>query len=333
MSKMDSRTKRKYLRYTAIVLVVVFCLSAVLLALALWENQNGRFEFDNSDYRNDIIIHNGEEYRFRDDIEVVLVIGLDKAQQSSESDAYNNDKSADFLLLLAFDNTKNTCKGVQINRDTIAEMNRLGVAGDKIGTVKQQIALSHTYGNGKEVSCRNTVDAVSQLLFGVKIHHYVSLTMEAVPTYNDLVGGVTLTVLDDLTSLDSALVKDAVVTLNGEQALTYVRGRYGLDEPTNIARMKRHRQYISALYEQSNKKAEADKSFSIEVAKSLSKYIVSDCTLNQMQTLYDKFAIYDFEGISEIKGESVVGEQYMEFYPDVNSMKQTVVELFYKKED
>ncbi|MBO5786534.1 MAG: hypothetical protein J6R45_04340, partial [Clostridia bacterium] len=67
--------------------------------------------------------------------------------------------------------------------------------------------------------------------------------------------------------------------------------------------------------------------------KSLSKYIVSDCTLNQMQTLYDKFAIYDFEGILEIKGESVVGEQYMEFYPDVNSMKQTVVELFYKKED
>jgi LCP family protein required for cell wall assembly len=266
-------------------------------------------------------------------LETYLVIGLDRFDDSPTSDSHESGVQADFILLIVLDNDTKQSTAIQINRDTIARMNRLGVAGDKIGTVKQQIALSHTYGNGKEVSCRNTVDAVSQLLFGVKIHHYVSLTMEAVPTYNDLVGGVTLTVLDDLTSLDSALVKDAVVTLNGEQALTYVRGRYGLDEPTNIARMKRQRQYISALYEQSNKKAEADKSFSIEVAKSLSKYIVSDCTLNQMQTLYDKFAIYDFEGISKIKGESVVGEQYMEFYPDVNSMKQTVVELFYKKED
>lgn len=333
MSKMDSRTKRKYLRYTAIVLVVVFCLSAVLLVLSLWERSHSRYGDGYSDYLDKTLEYNGEEYVPREDVEVVLVIGLDKLIESSESDAYNNDKSADFLLLLAFDNTNNTCKGIQINRDTIAEMNRLGVAGDKIGTIEQQIALSHTYGNGKEVSCRNTVDAVSKLMFGVKIHHYVSLTMEAVPIYNDLVGGVTLTVIEDLTSLDSALVKGTEVTLNGEQALIYVRGRYGLEDPTNINRMVRQRQYLEALYGRSKKAAKDNKKFSFEAATQLADYIVSDCTINQMQTLFDKFSTYSFDGIDELKGESVVGEKYMEFYPDQDSMKKTVIDLFYKKED
>ena len=333
MSKLDSRTKRKYLRYTAIALIVVFCLSAVLLVLSLWENSNSRYGNEYSDYRTDYLAYNGETYRFRSDIETVLVIGLDKLQDDFAVDAYNNDKSADFLVLLAFDNTAKTCTGVQINRDTIVEMNKLGVAGDKVGTVEQQIALSHTYGNGKEVSCRNTVDAVSKLLFGTRVRHYVSLTMEAVPIYNDLVGGVTLTVIDDLTSLDSALVKGTEVTLNGEQALSYVRGRYGLNDPTNISRMVRQRQYVGELYNQSKKKAEQDKSFSLEVATKLSEYIVSDCSINQMQTLFEKFSTYEYKGIVEIKGESVVGEQYMEFYPDQEDMKKTVIELFYKKED
>ncbi len=331
MSKIDGSTKRKYLRYAAIVLAVVFCLSAVLLALSLWENSQSGYSDGYSDTYGNKLEYDGREYTRRDDVEAILVIGLDKLQNANDNTAYNNDKSADFLLLLVFDNTSKTCKGIQINRDTIAEMNVLGVAGDKIGTVKQQIALSHTYGNGKEVSCRNTADSVSGLLFGVKIKHYVSLTMEAVPIYNDLVGGVKVTVLDDFTGIDDTLVKGEEVTLYGEHALTYVRGRYGVGDNTNINRMKRQRQYVESLYAQTQSAAEKNERFQLDAISKLSEYTVSDCTVNQMQTFFEKFSTYEFGGITEIKGESIVGEKFMDFYPDENEMKKTVIELFYKE--
>ena len=41
-----------------------------------------------------------------------------------------------------------------------------------------QLALAHTYGSGEEDSCENTVLAVENLLYGVGIDHYVSLTMD-----------------------------------------------------------------------------------------------------------------------------------------------------------
>lgn len=332
MSKIDSSTKRKYLRYAAIALAVVFCLSAILLVMALWEKHNSEYDYDYSGSFKETLEYNGEKYTARDDVEAMLLIGLDKLQGVEDSTAYNNDKSADFLLLLVFDNTNKTCKGIQINRDTIAEMNVLGVAGDKIGSVKQQIALSHTYGNGKEVSCRNTVDSVSELLYGVNIKHYLSVTMEAVSIYNDLVGGVPVTVLDDFTGIDETLVKGEKTVLYGEHALTYVRGRYGVGDNTNINRMKRQRQYVESLYAQTQSAAEKNERFQLDAISKLSEYTVSDCTVNQMQTIFEKFSTYEFGGITEIKGESIVGEQFMEFYPSDASMKSAVIELFYKKD-
>ena len=57
--------------------------------------------------------------------------------------------------------------------------------------------------------------AVSNLLFGIEINHYLSFTMDAVALVNDLVGGVQVEVLDDLTFLDPALRKGETVTLKG----------------------------------------------------------------------------------------------------------------------
>lgn len=333
MVRLDSRSKRKYLRCAAIVLAVVFCLSAALLAISLWEKNQNDFADEYSGGGNSTLQYNGEDYIARDDVEALLLIGLDKFQVTSDNTAYNNDKSADFLLLLVFDNTNKTCEGIHINRDTIAKMNMLGVAGDKIGTVEQQIALAHTYGNGKEVSCRNTVDSVSDLLFGIKIKHYVSITMEAVPIYNDFVGGVKVTVLDDFSGIDDTLIKDTEVTLRGEHALNYVRNRYGMQDSTNLNRMKRQRQYLEGLYTQTQTASKNNDNFTLETVAKLSEYVVSDCTVNQMQSIFEKFSNYELVGISELQGESVVGEKYMEFHIDEQAALKTVIESFYKKED
>ena len=304
----------RILRGLTVILIIAFAVSAALFAISLWEKHHSGFEEVDHNTFEESIEYNGKEFVLKKNIETYLLLGLDKFE-SEEIESYNNDKQADFLMLLVVDNENSSFTALHINRDTVTEMNVLGVAGDKIGTAEKQIALAHTYGNGKEVSCRNTATAVSKLLLNAKIDHYVSVTMDAVSVYNDLVGGVEVTVLDDFTGIDDTLIKDKNVLLHGEHALNYVRTRYGLDDSTNNNRMKRQRQYLKELYSKTKQCVENDKSFIEQSFLKLTDYIVSDCSVNKLQSLTEKLSGYDFNEICSIDGETVKWEKFMEFYP------------------
>lgn len=318
-----------YLRAVALLVLIAVLFTAAFLLFKKWEDSQSSYPAK-EDTPDTVVTHNGKDYELNGDIETVLVIGLDTFGQNEDNTAYNNDKLADFLLLLVFDNKASTVSAIQINRDTMAEINILGVAGEKINTVNRQIALAHTYGNGKEVSCRNTADAVSSLLMNVKIDRYFSVTMDAVKEYNDLLDGVSVEMLDDLTSIDPAMIKGKTVKLTGEQALSYVRARQGLDDSTNVRRMERQRQYLHALYDATKQRIGEDSGFSVNAASALAKHMVSNCTVHQLQTIINKITTYSSTEIYKLEGESVKGDTYMEFYPDKEQTKQLVIDLFYK---
>ncbi len=322
-------SKNKYLQCIAVILLIVFLLSAVLVFVGVWERLNGDSEFSGDNTLATTFTYNGEEYVLKDGIETVLILGLDKFEGEFDSTAYNNDKQSDFMMLLVIDNYNRKFTAIHINRDTTVDMNVLGLAGNKVGTVNKQIALAHTYGNGKEVSCRNASDAVSNLLFGIKINHYISVPMDAVPVFNDLVGGVEVEVLDDFTGIDDSLVKGEKITLTGEQALKYVRSRQGMEDSTNQARMARQRQYITALYEKTVEKSKNDEAFVVDASTKMSDYLVSNYTVTRLQELFNKVSEYRFTEICYLDGESAVVDDLMEFTVDEDSLKKLVAELFY----
>ena len=319
------KTINKKLIYVGVILLAVFL---ILLVLAIWDSHRSSFLPNDGDEA--VLEYQGREYVLKNNIETFLVLGLDKFNGSVDSDAYNNDQQADFLMLFVIDNDAKKISVLHINRDTMTDMNVLGLNGNKVATVNKQIALAHTYGNGKEVSCRNTTDSLSSLLLGMKINHYISLKMDSVPILNDLVGGVTLEVLDDFQSDDLALKKGETVTLTGEQALAYVRARQGMEDSSNIARMERQRQYVEALYHQAMYCIDNDANFVVDASLQMKDYLVSDRSVTQMQQLANKFNTYDFVGIETIRGESRVGEEFMEFYTDSNHVQEIVVKLFYE---
>ena len=336
MKKTNIRSKRgsrkRFLKYLAIALSIIFVISGALLLLEMWETRQGLFPAGEI-IEEDTLKYNGQEYVLKENIETFLVIGLDKFEGTSSGDSYNNDKQADFLMLLVFDNNTKKTTAIHINRDTMAKVNILGVAGNKVDTVVKQIALAHTYGNGRDVSCRNTADAISEHLLGIKVNHYASLTMDAVSVFNDSVGGVEIRVLDDFTGIDDTLVKGEKVNLMGEHVLNYVRTRYGLEDSTNSTRMQRQQQYLRALYEKTQLCMKEDDQFIVETSIKMSDYIVSDRSVTQLQELGKKMNSYEFTGILNIEGESVVGEKFMEFYANEDSLKKIVIDLFYKLKD
>lgn len=321
--------KRKLMRGLAVALLAVFLLTGAFLLLELWEKRQSIFPEQKTE--NTVYEYNGVEYVKNEDVESFLILGLDKFEDAINNDSYNNDQRADFLMLLVFDNSEKKFTAVHLNRDTMVNMNVLGVAGQKIGTVNKQLALAHTYGNGRDVSCRNTADAVSELLNGVKVNHYLSITMDAVPILNDLLGGVEVTVLDDFSGIDDTLIKGETVTLHGDHALTYVRERYELEDSSNSTRMVRQRQYMTAVYDKAMLEIENDDNFVIEASSKLADYIVSDRSVNQLQEIAKKLSQYKFTEIETLEGESVVKDGLMEFRPDADSIDKIVFELFYKK--
>lgn len=326
-----SQSKTALLKYAAIALAVILIVSVAFVALGLWEKQ--RSQFPEAPELDRTIEHNGQKYELKQGIETFLVLGLDKYAEDTALESYNNVKQADFLILFVFDTYAKKYSAIHINRDTMTDVSRLGVAGERIGSSVEQIALAHTQGNGREVSCRNVADSVSGLLLGVKISHYLSVTMDAVPIYNDLLGGIELEILEDFTGIDDTLVKGERVTLMGEHALNYVRTRYGLEDSSNSTRMHRQQQYLSALREKTEKMIEQDGEFVVRASLKMSEYIVSDRSVTQLQELARKMSEYEFTEIFSLEGDNVQGEKFIEFYPDAASLKKTVIDLFYTPKD
>lgn len=326
---------KKVVRRVAVLLLLIICIAAVVI----WDNgrrhreaavENTQNKVDNEGEK---IYYDNQWYRLKDNLETVLIMGEDKFEAGEDDADYVNTRQTDFLLLLILDKTNQSSQILQLNRDTMTDIESYGVAGKSTGTFTGQLALAHTYGTGGKDSCRNTVKAVSNLLYGVSIDHYLSLTMDAVPIINDAVGGVTVTVLDDMTSADPALEKGAEVTLQGKQALTYVRTRRGLDDSTNLHRMERQRQYMGELYKGLINKLSGDDGFAADLILSINDNLTSDCTASQLQNLGEFLGQCPAPTIDTIDGENVKGEEFMEFYPDESQLRQYVIDHFYEPTD
>lgn len=322
------RTKRSYTKYIVFALITVILITAALMLLEFWEKNQGRF--GSSDEENSVLTYEGKEYVLKNKVDTFLVLGLDKFEGQTSADSHKSGIQADFLMLYVFDNETKQCSAIHINRDTMTSINKLGIGGAKVDTLEKQIALAYNYvaDSNQKVKCRNTKDAVEGLLMNIDIKHYVSFTMDAVPVLNDLVDGVEVTVLDDFTAVDDNLKKGEKVTLQGSQALTYVRSRYGLEDSSNLARMARQQQYITALLEKVASRAE-DEEFAITLADTIDEYVVYDASDQKMKSFAERFKEYEFLGIRELEGETITNGELVEFYPDEASVKEIVIDLLY----
>ena len=326
----------RVLKGTALALAVVLVVLVGLLCLQRWDEGRGQIAESDaagesptvSEDSREVTYVNGQAYALRD-LETVLLLGVDKFEGETP-EGYLNNQQADFLLLLVLDEAGETCTPIQLNRDTMTQIQILGVTGEPAGTFTGQLALAHTYGSGEEDSCENTVLAVENLLYGVGIDHYVSLTMDGVALLNDLVGGVTVEVLDDFSGIDDSLVQGETVTLQGQQALTYVRSRGGMEDSSNLHRMERQRQYLAALQQQLKQASQQEDGFTLDALLQLNEYMVSDCTVNQLSDLGDSLATYQVSDILTTPGDAQEGEEFMEFTVDEDALQQLVMDVFYE---
>lgn len=327
--------RRKTLLIALFLLIIIVSFFVLVSQFDKWFSvkvTDGHFSALENDRERQTVILGGKAYLPNDKVETFLLIGLDSFGKAESSDSYYNTDQADFLVLAAFDHSAKTCSFLQINRDTMTPVDLLGITGVKYDSQIQQIALSHTYGDGTYNSCLNTANAVSRLLHGVKIDHYMSITMDAAIIINDYFGGTPVTMDRDYTDIDPAYNEGKTVVLNGEAALDFIRDRSSLPNSTNVYRMERQRLYMDAFMK--NISASGSKDFSMTgLYGEIQDYTVTDCSASTFKSLMDCLDSYEISEVIAPKGEAVRGSEFMEFYVDEENLETIVAEMFFKEAD
>lgn len=273
------------------------------------------------------ISRDGVEYYPRQDIMVVMLLGIER-QGEVVANEVNKGDPADMVMLMVFDEKTAECTLVSLNRDTMVMMPGLNEYGRADSKYFGQLALSHTFGTGLEDSCENTRKTVSDLLYGITIDHYIAMNMDAIAILNDAVGGVTVTVRDDFSQVDPTITKGQA-TLNGQQALNFVQARRNVGNELNLSRMERQQEYMRGFINAFRANIDASDSFVLKTYEQVSPYLVTDCSVTVMTDMMGRYADYELQEIVSLPGENVLGERYYEFHVDEEKLDELILRIFY----
>ena len=315
-----------FLRCILLVLVLVILYSGLqILASTVLHSQ----ESVEGQTSSKTIVRDGVEYFPRQDITVMMVLGIDQAGPVQASNYYRNKGSADSIMLLIFDETEKEATVLYLNRDTMLNMDVLGVRGEYAGTFYGQLALAHTYGNGLEDSCVNVKNTIQNYLHGVTIDYYLSMNMDAIPVLNDAVGGVTVNVVDDFSQVDPSITMGEV-TLHGDQVVNFVRTRKNVGDQKNVTRMARQREYVNGFLDALSAKEHNDIEFAAHFYEQAAPYIVSDVSLETLNGFLNRYLDFTIKDAITPEGENRIEDGHYAFYTDEEKLDKLIVELFYR---
>ncbi len=264
-------------------------------------------------------------------VNAYLVMGIDK-----HGPVINDGDSGqcDSLYLLLVNEKASSYSILQLDRDSITDLNVINDAGQAVTYNDVPLALAHAFGSGGKDSCEYVVSTVSKMLGGVKIDGYIAMNFEGIIEINDAVGGVDVLVEDDMTVVDPLLVKGETVHLEGQTVLNFVRTRQNVSDGLNHSRMSRQRSYINALMSAYRASIKANSGILNEAYKRVEPFIISNLSMNEIVNISAKCASYNGGKIETTKGKGEIvkhknGNEYYYFYLDQDALKEQVERLFY----
>lgn len=287
-------------------------------------------------WQNDWVRYDGAVYDYNEDIITFLVMGIDKNDEVVKEVKEGVDGGqADALFLLVLNPHNESIKIIGINRNTMTDVDIYDEYGRYMTTMIAQIAVQHGFGNGMEESCEYEVKAVSNLFYQLPIHGYAAINMSAIPTINDMVGGVDVTVLEDLTKFDKKLVEGEQVHLEGQTAFNYVKCRDVKLYGSSDRRLERQRQYLNGFIRAAREASSENTNAAVQIFTEISDAMVTNISADEVSYLAPDMIRYSFDptDFMMINGKTTRGEDLEEFYVDEDDLYRTIIEVFYEKVD
>ncbi len=295
--------------------------------------QDKEDEPDDSPVEEGVVVYQGERYRYNDEIITLLFLGIDTNETVEIQEIAGTGGQADTIFLLVLDPKNERIRMLGVSRDTMTDIELYDLNGNYMGTDRNHLALAYAYGDGAQKSCELTEEAVSNLFFQMPIHGYCSINISAIEILNDLVGGVTVTVTDeDLEAIGFTVGE--TLTLDAEQAESYIRWRPDKDSVSNGRRMERQKDYAWRYIQQAKKVFSENVLFPVQAVQAVSPYMVTDLSVSEISYLATLATGLDFsiEDIQMVEGLETTTEIHDEFYASDSALYELILEVFYEKE-
>ena len=341
--------KMKVSRKVAKVLIIIFIIIAILFTTVLGFFLVGKNQMLKSSDKmltlpkldnitegldGKSLIYKGETYILNEKVTNILCMGIDK-NSIKKSETFGANGQADANFLMAVDTSTGKVTVISINRDTVVDSELYSESGAYIGKKKEQICLVYANGDGKEKSCNNMTNAVSNLLYGIPINTYYALDIEGVGVLNDAVGGVTVTPKEDFNFFGNVFTKGVTVKLDtAEKAVAYIRHREFDVLNSNAPRMSRQIDYLKGFSNAAIERTKADITFPIDLYNISKDYNHNNINLAKLTFLTsvimgNKNVDIDFKSyggkVSELDGSAAL-------YPDETELFQLVLDTYFTKQ-
>ena len=282
---------------------------------------------------SDVVVRNGKKYRYNKELINILCLGIDKTTEEMEGQPKVSGGSgqADVIVLVTLDPTAQTMKMTAIPRDTITEIETYDASGNSVGKSKNHLALAYAYGDGGKKSGELTVAAVSNLLYQLPIHGYAAIRMDAVEKLNDSVGGVTVTLPEEMQINGMTYEAGQSVTLTGSQALSYVRTRDIEAAGANLQRMERQKGYAVSFIQSAKQALKKNPTLAATLYQDITADMVTNIELDEAVYLASMLPQLQFsaEDIQTVQGTIRQGKKYEEYYADEDALQELILNTFY----
>ena len=325
-------------KFFLIAAISIFILSVLLSGCLAILRAFGKNHLQNkADAPSGPIKYQDTFYEYNENIITFLIMGIDKGKETFEPWEAEMDNSgngqADALFLAVLNTEDYTIKVIGINRNTMTDIYFCDNTDGPVPTFFSQIALQHAYGKDGTVGCEYQLKTVQNLFYGIPIHGYAAINVDAVPTINDMVGGVDVDVLEDVTLYDASLIEGNHVHLMGESAYWYVKYR-NIDQFASVdMRANRQSQYLNGFIDAAKQSVKENPFLVFQLYKKIMPQMDTDISTTEAVYLASVLPQYHFDADSfySIPGKTIMGEKYEEFYPDEDALLMLILDIFYRE--
>ncbi|MGF0171364.1 LCP family protein [Streptomyces sp. Marseille-Q5077] len=289
--------KRRVLRWSATVLAVVI-LGTAGAGYLYYQHLNGNLKKD------DLNIGDAKDRAARTEANAagqtplnILLIGSD-ARDSKENQKLGGAKEtfggtplADVQMLLHVSADRTNMSVVSMPRDTLVDIPKCTDpdSGD-VYQARQRAMTNQSLGRGGP-GC--TV-ATWEKLTDIHIDHFMMIDFSGVVSMADAIGGVPVCVNANIHSKDSQghgsglKLEKGTTYVKGEQALQWLRTRYGFEDGSDLARAKAQHQYMNSMVRELRKNAKLSNPGKLRaLAEAATNALTVDPGLGTVAKLYD----------------------------------------------
>lgn len=268
---------------------------------------------------------NGKKYIYNSHLINILFMGVDKSDRLEQTYEPGDAGQSDCIMILSLDTETKEGRILQINRNTMTQIDVYDGNGNLLESIDGQLALQYAYDIGGSSSCWAVKKTVSELLYGLNIDGYFALDMEGIAEINDALGGVDVYMKKDYTMIDPSFVEGETVHIEGDLAQRFVRYRDTNEFNSVQNRMERQVDYITAMIDSMNQSS-GRKLYDI-LSPYLDTYILTDLDSDQLNALTRYTYLTD--EVLYLPGEMKQGEIYEEYYVDADALQDLLIGTFY----